>query len=47
MTDSESVVLPYYDDILCFNHSSGKLLPLAVAKQAIAALPRFMRPATR
>jgi hypothetical protein len=37
-TDGESVIYPYYDDVLKFRRSSGKLLPLEVARQAIAAL---------
>jgi len=37
-SDGESVIYPYYDDVLKFRRSSGRLLPLAVAKQAIAAL---------
>jgi hypothetical protein len=32
------LIIPYYDDVLRYKRSSGKLLPLAVAKQAIAAL---------
>jgi hypothetical protein len=32
------LVIPYYDDVLRYKRSSGKLLPLAVAKQAVAAL---------
>src|SRR5439155_11249962 len=37
-TDGESVIYPYYEDALKFRRSTGRLLPLAVAKQAIAAL---------
>ena len=33
-----SVVLPYYDDVLQYSKSSGKLFPLRVAKQAIEVL---------
>ena len=32
------LVIPFYDDVLRYKRSSGKLLPLGVAKQAIAAL---------
>ncbi len=37
-TEGESVIYPYYNDVLRFRRSSGRLLPLAVAKEAIAAL---------
>ncbi len=37
-TEGESVIYPYYNDVLRFRRSSGQLLPLAVAKEAIAAL---------
>lgn len=37
-TDGESVIYPFYDDVLKFRRASGRLLPLEVAKQAIAAL---------
>src|SRR5207244_10196138 len=37
-SDGESVIYPYYEDMLKFRRSSGRLLPLAVAKEAIAAL---------
>ena len=40
MTDSESVVLPYYDDILHLIIHQGKLLPLAVAKPSDCCTPR-------
>ena len=33
--DTHSVCVPYYDDIFGYKRSSGKLLPLSVAKQAI------------
>ncbi len=36
--DTHSVVCPYYDDVLRSCWGEGRLLPLAVAKQAIAAL---------
>jgi len=36
--DEESVTYPYYDDVLKFRRASGRLLPLLVAKQALAAL---------
>lgn len=32
------LLIPYYDDVLRFSRSSGKLLPLGVAKQAVSAL---------
>jgi hypothetical protein len=34
------LIIPYYDDVLRYQRSSGKLLPLPAAKQAIAALRR-------
>lgn len=37
-SDDRSIVYPYYDDVLQYRRSSGKLLPLRVAKQAIQAL---------
>jgi hypothetical protein len=37
-TEGESVIYPYYNDVLRFRRSSGRLLPLPVAKEAIAAL---------
>ena len=37
-TDGESVIYPFYADTLKFRRSSGRLLPLAVARQAIAAM---------
>jgi hypothetical protein len=40
MADSHAVIYPYYEDVLRFDRSSGKLLPLGVAKQAIQALRR-------
>ena len=36
--DHHSLTIPYYDDVLRYKRSSGKLFPLATAKQAIAAL---------
>jgi hypothetical protein len=35
------LMIPYYDDVLRYKRSSGKLLPLAVAKQAVAALRKI------
>lgn len=39
--DQHSVILPYYDDVLKYRRSSGKLFPLKTAKQAIDALERI------
>jgi len=36
--DRNSLVMPYYEDVLRYKRSSGKLFPLATAKQAVAAL---------
>lgn len=36
--DTSSVTCPFYDDVLCYQRSSGRLIPLSVAKQAMAAL---------
>ena len=38
--DENSVVVPYYDNVFDYQRSSGKLVSLDVAKQAIAALRR-------
>lgn len=38
--DRYSLVMPYYDDVLRYRKSSGKLFPLKTAKQAIGALRR-------
>lgn len=37
-SDGESVIYPYYDDVLKFRRASGRLLPLDVAREAINAL---------
>lgn len=37
-SDSCSLTIPYYDDVLGYQRSSGKLLPLGIARQAVAAL---------
>jgi len=36
-----SVIYPYYEDVLRYERSSGKLLPLGVARQAIKTLRAF------
>ncbi len=36
--DHHSLVIPYYEDVLQYKRSSGKLFPLSAAKEAVAAL---------
>ncbi len=38
--EPSSLTIPYYDNVLDYERSSGKLLPLDVAKQAVAALDK-------
>jgi hypothetical protein len=37
-SDRLSITLPFYDNVLSYRRSSGKLLPLEVARRAMAAL---------
>lgn len=39
--EESSVTCPFYEDVLCYQRSSGKLIPLPVAKQAIGALRKI------